>query len=79
MQHDSPVKRKSAERGQRWVNYVATALLAVPMIIEPLKGLMFEHFYGIVSSTVAIANVALGLYIRSKEGVNGIVESMEET
>jgi hypothetical protein len=58
------VKIKVATRSQRWLNYLATALLAVPMILEPLKGLMFEHFYGIVSSVVAVANVALGLYLR---------------
>ena len=59
---------KVAKKSQHWLNYAATALLAVPMIIEPLKGLMFEHFYGIVSSVVAVGNVGIGIYLRHTEG-----------
>ena len=40
-----------------WVNFIGVWLLAVPMVLTPLKQFMpSEHFYGIVSSIAVIAS-----------------------
>lgn len=54
--------RKPNEKLQFWVNITATLLLGVPMLIEPLRGELPEHWYGVLSSVVAVLNAGIGAY-----------------
>ncbi len=59
---DNRRARKPAEKLQLWVNSAAVVLLAVPMAIESLKGLMPPDFYGWTSSIVAVLNMGIGVW-----------------
>jgi hypothetical protein len=50
-----------------WLNLVGVLLLAVPMAITPLKGLMFEHHYGIVSSVAVVGSFLIAAFLKHEQ------------
>jgi membrane protein YdbS with pleckstrin-like domain len=50
-----------------WINFIGVWLLAVPMVITPLKELMPPHWYGIVSSIAVVASFTVTQFISYAE------------
>ena len=62
-------KRKPNQRVQYALNLLATVMLVVPMLIEPLKGYLPSHYYGILSSLFALMNTGFGYYQRNERRI----------
>jgi hypothetical protein len=66
-------KPTADESAQLWLNIVAVLMAAVPMIMTDLKGMLPEHYYGLLSSIAFAVNAAIDVYRRTRYGKEIVV------
>ncbi len=55
-------RRQAPEQFQFIMNIVATVLLAGPMILESIKSELPEHYFGMGSALLSVANASIGVW-----------------
>jgi hypothetical protein len=66
-------KPTTDETIQLWLNILTAAATAVPMILTDLKGMLPEHYYGVLGSAALLINAAIDLYRRTRYGKEIVV------